>query len=66
MTKERLFKLNARAYLFSVKQYLNLSGIAREVGISKQVISLFMRDEYHLDAISLDTLNKIMDLIHNL
>lgn len=66
MSTEKMLKLQIRDYLLSVKKYLNLSGISREVGVSKQVISIFLRDEYHLDSISLNTLIKIKDLIHNL
>lgn len=59
-------KSNIRHYLKTVKPYVNMTGIAKSVGVSKQVISVFMRDEHHLGAISLEKLKEIEQFIHNL
>ena len=61
-----MLKKQIRLYLLSVRPYLNLSGIARQFGISRQAISFFMKDDYHLNVISLDKLVQIQNFIHDL
>ena len=61
-----LHNLELRSYLLEVKPYLNMSAIARKVGLSKQVISMFLKDEHHLHTISVDTLLQIKQFIKNL
>jgi transcriptional regulator with XRE-family HTH domain len=43
-----------------------MSAIARQIGISKQTISMFLKDENHLHMISVDKLKQIQDFIKNL
>lgn len=58
-------KIEIRNYILSIRDYINLSGIARAVGLSRQSLTFFLMDEYHLNVISLPKLLQVRDFLQN-
>ena len=63
---ELVAKREIQDYIESKRPYLNITAIAREVGVSRQAMFTFLMDEKHLGAISLDKLIQIRDFVHSL
>ena len=59
-------KNEVRSYIASVKDYVNLSAVCREIGISKQALHQFMKDECNNDHVSQEKLNRIVEFIQQL
>lgn len=59
-------KLELRDYILSIREFINLSKISKAVGISRQSISMFLMDEYHLGSISVSKLLELKSFIQNL
>lgn len=63
---EYFVKVEIRDYLIKVRPYINLTGIGKEIGVSRQAISTFLMDVNHLGVISVSKLIKLRDFIQNL
>ena len=63
---DNMVKKEYRTYMLEVKPYVNYSNIAKKVGLTKQSISVFLKDEYHLGTLSIDKLQEIKRFIEGL
>jgi len=59
-------KEQARAYLQSVKPYINISGVSRKFKIARNLLSLFIKDAAYNYCISLERINVVCEFIANL
>ena len=62
---EYSIKMEIRDYILSIREFINLSRVSKEVGLSRQAVTFFLADEYHLNVISLPKLIALRDFLQS-
>lgn len=59
-------KVEIRDYILSIRDYINLSKVAKACGLSRQAVTFFLMDTHHMNVISVQKLIELRDFIRNI